>query len=208
MIIYGTRGVRSTLSTGNFHCPQCETQNEYRHRKVRKFFTLYFIPIIPLGNLGEYVECRSCKNTFITDVLDQSGEDKKVFMALYQMAIRHSMVLIMLADGVIEESEKAAVLDIINRHGHNDMTMAELEAYIPEVQQEGKDITTYLKEVAPALNEYGKEMIIRSALEVAASDGHMDRSELDEIKVMADALAMDKSHLKKVLTETLAQKNA
>ncbi len=209
MIIYGTRGVKSTISTGNFHCPQCETLEEYRHRKVRKFFTLYFIPIIPLNSLGEFVECRRCKSTFITEVLTQDNDsENRQFMALYLHAIRHSMVLIMLADGIIEDSEKTAVLAIINSHGHNDMTMRELEAYIVEVQNEGKDITTYLKEVGPALNEHGKEMIIKSALEVAASDGHMDMTELQEISVMGEALGMDKSHLKNVLKEALPQQSS
>ncbi|MBO6516399.1 MAG: TerB family tellurite resistance protein [Bacteroidia bacterium] len=209
MIIYGTRAVKSTISTGNFHCPQCETQEEYRHRKARKFFTLYFIPIIPLNSLGEYVECRRCKSTFITEVLNQSNTaSEQAFMTLYLHAIRHSMVLIMLADGIIEESEKTAVLNIINRHGHNDMTMADLEAYIVEVQRENKSITTYLSEVAPALNDYGKEMIIKSALEVAASDGHMDMSELQEISVMGQALNMDESHLKRILNEALPQQSS
>lgn len=201
MIIYGTRAVKSTLNSGNFHCPQCETQQQYRHRKARQFFTLYFIPLIPLRNLGEYVECRNCNGTFITNVLNSQNDAKQAFMSMYAEAIRHSMVMIMLADGVIEDSEKVTVLDIINRYGHADMTMPELEDYIVEVQRENKDITTYLKEVAPALNAHGKEMIIRSALEVAASDGHMDMSELKEISRMGEALDISQSHLKGILSE-------
>jgi len=68
-IIFGTRGVRSTVKEGKFHCPQCNTDKGYKHKKVTQFFTLYFIPLIPLGNKGEYVECQSCRNTFIERVL-------------------------------------------------------------------------------------------------------------------------------------------
>jgi uncharacterized tellurite resistance protein B-like protein len=202
MIIFGTRGVKSNIATGTFHCPQCEKNTEYRHRKVHKFFTLYFIPIIPLGSLGEYVECRICKGTFIPRVLEEdNSQTQAMFMAIYMEAIKHSMVLIMLADGVIEDSEKDAVLGIINRFGHDDLTMLQLDEYVAEVQKGSLDITKYLKEIGSSLNEHGKEMIIRCALEVSASDGHMDISELNEIAKMSEALEMSKSHFKGIMED-------
>ena len=71
-IIFGTRGVKSTKEEGQFHCPQCNSSQHYRHRSVRRFFTLYFIPLIPLDKLGEYVECSSCRNTYIKRILEMS----------------------------------------------------------------------------------------------------------------------------------------
>lgn len=70
LIIFGTRGVRSTIKEGNFFCPQCVTQQNYKHKKVTQFFTLYFIPVIPLANKGTYVECQRCRNTYIERVLE------------------------------------------------------------------------------------------------------------------------------------------
>ncbi|WP_367890590.1 zinc-ribbon domain-containing protein [Sinomicrobium kalidii] len=69
MIIFGTRGISSTQTSGKFHCPQCNAQQSYKRKKVTKFFTLYFIPLIPLGKRGEYVECTTCKTTFYTGIL-------------------------------------------------------------------------------------------------------------------------------------------
>jgi uncharacterized tellurite resistance protein B-like protein/uncharacterized Zn finger protein (UPF0148 family) len=68
-IIFGTRGIRSTVKQGTFFCPQCVSEKNYKHKKVTQFFTLYFIPLIPLGNKGEYVECQTCRNTYIERVL-------------------------------------------------------------------------------------------------------------------------------------------
>lgn len=68
-IIFGTRGIRSTVKEGQFYCPQCDGEVPYKHKKVTQFFTLYFVPLIPLGNKGEYVECQSCKNTYIERIL-------------------------------------------------------------------------------------------------------------------------------------------
>ena len=208
MIIFGTRGVRSTKATGNFNCPQCEADRGYRHRKVTQFFTLYFIPLIPLGNKGEYVECNHCKGTFITRVLDSSkSPDKEAFMAMYEQAIRHVMVKIMLADGVIDNNEKVAVLAIINKYGHNDMSSFQLDDYIKEVQADSSDISTYLKHIGPALNEHGKELLIKCALDVAYSDGHFDESERKMILDMGTIMEMSSAHIKGIMAEFVEQLN-
>lgn len=203
MIIFGTRGVKSTIKSGDFHCPQCEQNQPYRHRKVTKFFTLYFIPIIPLGSAGEYVECSRCKGTFIPRVLDVSNTNADEFMAIYEKAIRHSMVLIMLADGVIDDQEKDQVLMIINKFGTNDISMLQLENYIDIVKKESEDVTTYLKKIGPSLNEHGKETIIKCALSVAAADGNVDDSELALISKMGNSMEMSSSHLKGIFSDML-----
>ncbi|MDG2440763.1 MAG: TerB family tellurite resistance protein [Crocinitomicaceae bacterium] len=73
-IIFGTRGVRSNVQEGQFYCPQCDGQTRFKQKKVTQFFTLYFIPLIPLGNKGTYVECQSCRNTFIDRILEMHQE--------------------------------------------------------------------------------------------------------------------------------------
>lgn len=200
MIIFGTRGVKSTIKSGDFHCPQCDQTKPYRHRKVTKFFTLYFIPVIPLGSRGEYVECRECNGTFITRVLSTNSTQKEDVKAIYETAIKHSMVLIMLADGVIEENEKKQVHKIINRFSRNKRTIVQLDDYIKKVQSEKEDVSTYLKKIAGSLNEHGKELIIKCALSVSAADGNIDDSELKVISKMAQALEMSASHLKGILS--------
>ena len=70
MIIMGTRGVTMTPQKGDFYCPTCCETQPYHHKRVRRFFTLYFIPVIPLDVLGEYVECQTCMDTYKTAVLE------------------------------------------------------------------------------------------------------------------------------------------
>jgi len=161
-----------------------------------------FIPLIPLGSAGEYVECGQCKGTFIPRVLDSSkGTNNEKFLAIYEKAIRHSMVKIMLADGIIDAQEKVMVRQIINKFGKNDLTEHELDNYIKEVQKTNEDVTTYLKIIGPSLNEHGKEIIIKCALAVAASDGNIDDSEIDLINKMSSAMQMSPSHLRGIISE-------
>ncbi|MCB0652645.1 MAG: TerB family tellurite resistance protein [Saprospiraceae bacterium] len=209
MIIFGTRGVKSTIKEGQFLCPQCANNQKYKHKKVTRFFTLYFIPLIPLGSAGEFVECQGCKGTFIPRVLDYSKSNhQNDFQSEYEKAMKHSMVLIMLADGVIDENEMLVVQKIINKFGHHDITLGQLSDYVEKVQKNPEDITTYLKRVTPSLNEHGKEIIIKCAVSVAAADGSIDESEMILINEMAKTMEMSASHLKGILAEMFEPQNS
>lgn len=202
MIIFGTRGVKSTIKEGQFLCPQCASNKNYKHKKVTKFFTLYFIPLIPLGQAGEFVECQTCKGTFVPRVLDYNpNNDKNKFQSQYEKAMRHSMILMLLADGIIDDEEVNVVQKIINKFGHNDITKDELIKLIEDVQQRNEPIQKYLSQIAPSLNEHGKEIIIKCGLAVAAADGHIDDSEIALIHDMAKSLDMSSSHLKGILQD-------
>ena len=207
MIIFGTTGITSTKAKGNFICPQCANNRLYKHRKVTRFFTLYFIPLIPLGSAGEYVECQTCKGTFVPRVLDNDPEkENKKIQAIYEEAMRHTMISIMLADGEIDENEMETVQSIINKFGHNDVSMEELQALVIKVDAEQLPATHYLSQVAPYLNEHSKEVIIRCAIAVAGADSVFATAEIDMIMEMAKAMEMSKSHLKGILDEILVGK--
>lgn len=202
MIIFGTRGVNSTMEQGHFNCPQCEAQKPYKHKKVTRFFTLYFIPLIPLGKIGEFVECQQCRGTFIPNVLKyQKDSSADAFLSQYEIAMKHCMVLIMLADGIIDDDEMLMVQKIVNKFGHNDVTLDELATYVEEVQKNPEDVSTYLKKISPSLNEHGKEIIIKCAYSVAASDGHVDDTEVAVINEMAKVMEMSSSHLKGIIAD-------
>lgn len=202
MIIFGTRGVKFKIDQGEFHCPQCATQRAYKHKKVRRFFTLYFIPIIPLDSLGDFVECQACKGTFVSNILDYKPElGEQQFQSEYEKAMRHCMIMMMLADGEIDENEMDIVLNIINKFGHNDMSMEELEELVDVVEMKNEPVEKYLTRISPQLNEHGKEIIIKCAIAVASSDGHIDDSEIEMIQVMAEVMEMSKYHIKGLLSE-------
>lgn len=69
MIIYGSKGVTKTLNRGSFDCPFCCAPRQYLLRSIRTYFTLYFIPLFPVGSGQRFVECGSCSQTFDVAVL-------------------------------------------------------------------------------------------------------------------------------------------
>lgn len=81
MIIFGTRSRIKTLSEGSFYCPQCRAKRTYEHKEARRYFTLYFIPLIPLDSLGDFVECDFCHGTFKPEVLNMKAPERVMTLA-------------------------------------------------------------------------------------------------------------------------------
>lgn len=71
MIIFGSRAKNKTLDEGQFFCPRCQAQRAYKHQQATRYFTLYFIPLIPMGKMGEFIECQGCGAAFEMSVLQQ-----------------------------------------------------------------------------------------------------------------------------------------
>ncbi|MBN1429725.1 MAG: zinc-ribbon domain-containing protein [Anaerolineae bacterium] len=60
MIIFGTRVRHKHIGEGEFFCPKCQANRRYAHKQAVRSFTLYFIPIFPIQQLGEFIECQTC----------------------------------------------------------------------------------------------------------------------------------------------------
>ena len=70
----GWREFNSTPGRGDFTCPnpRCKsaaTATPYHHKAGRNWFTVLFVPIIPLNKTGEWVRCTRCKSTYPLHVL-------------------------------------------------------------------------------------------------------------------------------------------
>jgi hypothetical protein len=70
-IVFGSRVKHKELGEGEFFCPRCQATRHYKHKKAQRYFALYFVPLVPMGQLGEYVECQTCGAAFEPVVLTQ-----------------------------------------------------------------------------------------------------------------------------------------
>ncbi len=76
IILFGSRGLTSEVERGEFYCPRCDRRDQYSLKASREWFTLYFIPVFPIGGLQRYVECRGCGQAFTEDVLQMEQPDE------------------------------------------------------------------------------------------------------------------------------------
>lgn len=69
LLIWGFRTLLTVIASGHFACPHCETDAAYQHVRPRRWFTIFFIPLIPGSWRDAYVECQRCKNCYSEAVL-------------------------------------------------------------------------------------------------------------------------------------------
>ncbi|MBI3134160.1 MAG: TerB family tellurite resistance protein [Bacteroidetes bacterium] len=225
IIIFGTRGVRSTVSEGTFVCPQCISNQQYKHKKVTQFFTLYFIPLIPMGNKGEYVECLGCRNTYITrilqmqptlDITEKQATSAAVGQPRAQLntgavdstaaiepekdkVIKKLLIMMILADGKVENAEIVSFHRIY--HESTGQTVRDIYKEMDEVKAENKSPHQYLKEVVHGLNQEGKEAILKASMRIAAADGDIDPSEVRMVENFGKALELKPAEVAAIIEE-------
>ncbi|MEM6296322.1 MAG: zinc ribbon domain-containing protein [Myxococcota bacterium] len=106
MIIFGTRTTNPKTGAGVFNCPRCGPQRQFTHRKAKRWFTLYFIPVIPLGTAGEFIECDACGESFGTEVLSYDPAAERAEMV---DRMRRLSVLAMIFAGRYQPDNVAAL---------------------------------------------------------------------------------------------------
>lgn len=202
MIIFGTRGVTTTPDKGQFFCPQCNDQTAYRLKRVRRFFTLYFIPLIPLDKLGEYVECPRCQGTYDVGILnyDPSQENAR-FEALFFVAVKQVMIGMLLADGHIDDGEVLMLQSQFQLLTGAEVSEQDLREEIAEIQKAGTNPLEMLGGLASGLNDSGKETVIRAAYAIAHADGEFDASEVAMLQDIGKSLGLTSAHLNGILHE-------
>ncbi|MDX1622291.1 MAG: hypothetical protein R3320_14945 [Nitriliruptorales bacterium] len=70
-VIFGMKTRDKTVDEGQFHCPNEGGTRPYEHKQARRWFSLFFIPLIPLDKQGERVRCRSCGAIYGPHVLQR-----------------------------------------------------------------------------------------------------------------------------------------
>jgi uncharacterized tellurite resistance protein B-like protein len=198
IIIYGWYGITySKGKGGSFHCPQCTAAQVYRHRRVRRFFHIFFIPLIPLTLAGEYVECGQCKGTYKLDVLE--GATPHGAVPESQRGVRRVLAMMMLADGKVEETEVQAIMRYLGQTERRPVAREEVIAELDAARREPADVEAYCRTMMGYLNEQGRRDVLAAAQMIASADGHVDPSEQRMLERIGIALGQRPSEVAKNL---------
>lgn len=197
MLIWGFKARMKRLESGHFHCPNEGGDREYRRVEARKWFTLFWIPLIPLKVLGEYIECASCGATYDPQVLtlptNAQIEDQLT------SALRHVVVAMIQSDDDIDDAERAAGVEVINRFGMHAYSAEDLDEDLRTL--EVGDLDDELADVAGTLSPHGQEAVIRACIVLAMADGTVHERELHMLERAGRGLGMSPAHLRGVLAE-------
>ena len=208
-LIFGTRASKSTVGSGMFFCPNEQSDQPYRQVAVKRKGHLFFIPLLPLGDLGEYVECGSCGGTYRPEVL--SLPSRQQLQTSFAEAVTRLVVEVIIADGYVVAAERNIALGVVNQYLDSPgLSIAQLEKMITDAEAGGpgdrsRNLSNLLPELSTALSIEGRELLIRIALRLAAAAGRIDES---ETKVIADAahhLGLSRARVRELVAESTPQ---
>ena len=201
MIIWGWRVRKKTIGTGVFFCPGEGGDRNYEHKQARRWFTIFFIPLIPLKELGDFIECTSCENTYYPDVL--KGKTASEIEDISTIAIRHVAVSMALADGTVDPRERDAAVTVVQRFASHPYDLDDLDSDLSSLQVSA--LSDNLEELGAVLNEHGKENVLTAAVFLAGADGHVDRFEMEVARQIGKALTMSSAHIEGTIQQEISR---
>jgi hypothetical protein len=185
ILIWGLRVFWSTIATGVFYCRKCGGDRNYRHRTGRRFFTLFFIPIIPLNKVGEHVMCETCKTRYVTEVL------KAPTAAQMQLAVTdgvRAMVVVMLQSGdASSAAARAKALQVVNGAGvpgYDEITL------IADLARPGQEWRPAIVAFGNQTKSEAKEWHLAELVRIAMADGPLTEVERTKAGGIAGDLGM------------------
>jgi uncharacterized tellurite resistance protein B-like protein len=202
-VIIGIRPITRTTQRGTFRCPECDVRRPFTRQRVQRRFTVFFVAMLPLDELGEYIECEHCRGTFRTSVLDRDpGAPVSDFAAEFRPAVLRIMLLMMMVDGRIDVSEQRMILDLNRRLTGRSIPLDDIDAHLDAVRAGPRTAADYARKIAPLLNDHGKEMVLKAAFAVAVADRQVHESERALLHDIGRALAMTPAHIRDVIAES------
>jgi len=204
LIIFGLRAFFRTIGQGVFHCPRCGGDRQYRLRSGRRYFTLFFLPVIPLTKLGEHVQCTACRSRFHPDVLGLPTAAQ--MSAALPAGMRCAAVAMLHAGGrpgspasPVSPAKRERALDAIRGAGASGYGPDNLDADL--AHPGGIDPAT-LAQVGAQLTTEAKEWFFAQAVRINLADGPLSEADRQAAQWIAQNLAMTPAQALGVITMT------
>jgi hypothetical protein len=182
------------IGTGQFHCPNCGGDRDYEHRTARRFFTLFFIPVIPLNKVGEVVRCNTCRMRFDPAVLRRPTTAQ---LAATLPAGMQAVAAVMLHAGGTSDGAAGAAVDAVRRAG---LPTYDLQQLRTDVGQPIEAASGPLQALAAQLTPEACERYLAEAVRIGLADGPLTPAERDGIRWVARNLGMTPAHAEGVMS--------
>ncbi|MFF2650502.1 TerB family tellurite resistance protein [Streptomyces sp. NPDC058045] len=202
--LVGTRTAWTTTSDGEFFCPGCGGDRNYRRRTGRRRFTVLGVPLLPRGIAGPVVECGGCGERHGTGVLDHPTTHR--FAGMLRDAVHTVALAVLAADGIPDRAPLETAAATVRAAGYDDCTEARLAALVeavaadtgrllPEQCGQGRvglaiELHEALDPLAPHLSAAGRESVLVQAARIALADGTYTPAEREVLSTVGSALGL------------------
>jgi zinc-ribbon family len=195
LLIWGLRVFFRTISEGVFHCRNCGGDRQYRLRSGRRWFTVFFIPVIPLNKAGEHVQCQTCKTRYVVDVLKLPTAAE--MQAALPVGMRAAATAMLQSGDPANTAARQRAVAVIQGAGAQDYADANLDA---DRAQPAEAIRQALNQVARQLTPDAREWFLAEVIRVGAADGPLTEPERTTAQAVAADLGMTQAQAIGVIT--------
>ncbi len=185
MIIYGTKGrIRPSKPNDTLKgaCPQCN--NHLELSDLKRWFTLYFIPLFPFRHVDTFYYCRECQLSYKKEARGQlmggkqgrqqlKNENDKAFARTLITCIAYMAS----ADGTISGEEDRMIKDRIQRFSEHRGELENIYNTVSLGQMKESDVEAELRKASGTLTTEGILMLIAEIAKMVLADGRIDREE-------------------------------
>jgi hypothetical protein len=203
LVIFGFRVLYRTIGQGTFHCQRCGGDREYARRAGRRWFTLFFIPVVPLGRAGEHVRCAVCRTRYRMEVL--SLPTVAQMQAALPAGMRAAAIAMLRAGGGSSGPARRRAIDAIKGSGLADYDDAALDADLsaPALPgQPGRELAGPLNRLTVQLAVPAREWFLAEAVRIGLADGMLSDDERHVAREIAAQLGMTPAQARGVIAMT------
>lgn len=197
LIIFGLRVFFRTVGQGVFHCPRCGGDRQYRLRTGRRFFTVFFLPLIPLNKIGEHVQCMACHARFHADVLRLPTAAQ--MSAALPAGMRTAVVTMLQVSAPASQLARQHAIDAIRGAGGSGYGPGNLDA---DLAQPVRLDSGALAQVGAQLTPEAREWFFAQVVRIAVADGPLSAAERQAAQAIGHNLGMTPAQTLGVVTMT------
>ncbi len=171
--VAGVRTTWRTLDDGEFFCPSCGGDRNYRRRTGRRRLVVLGVPVLARGEVGPVLECAACRERFGTDALDHPTTTR--LGAMLRDAVHTVALAVLAAGGSESRAAREAAVEGIRAAGYPGCSEEQVVTLLAAVGADRVTMDIELHEalapLAPHLAPPGRESLLFLGARVALADG-------------------------------------
>lgn len=194
-LLFGEETINKITRTGEIACARCGGRRAAQRYAEASYFTLFRIPLLPLGRRSDYWECCECGAAYASERATEPAADA---------VLRHVLVYVML--GYRAAAYRETLQQIYARITGREIGVEEIAAEAGEIEARPPEIIGYLRKHAFHLNVAGKEQVVEAAFLMTHASCEIQQQDRLRVNLMGGALGLTLEQTDAVLDRVRANR--
>ena len=202
---------------GEFFCPGCGGDRNYRRQHGRRWLRLFALPVLPLGDVGASLQCTACAARYDLDALERPTSAN--LLAMLRIAQYTIALAVLAAGGTAVRSAREAAVGVIHQAGYPELDEPQVLAALAALREGDEELSelygcgsglavelhTALEPLAPHLAGPGLEHLLLEGARIALADGPYRPTERETLRATGTCLGLTPDRIEATLAAAMHQ---